>query len=315
MIHKYEHSETFASLKKGCEAITGNLTSFQYLSTVDFFLRRGLDLLCASCLPFIENLAAKVTAHQTLKPATKFSRNTKGSLPPLLFNLVTTKDPKYFEDMNFNRGVLFGALALFGNIVNTYDRIHSKRVIVSAPQELSLKHRIQDALGMDYEYNLFAISREVQYWEAKAQWFKSLILQKYVRMALLQAQSVYKELAHSLSLNDIVQIYLVYVAKAIDRCDSRQGVLTTFITSWLKSARAEAARQAKENYHQSYDALLEDGTDLGEVLPNLEYEAVEHISAVAKQVDKVGVVRAVLGIPEFITSKQRAVLQFFKMEK
>lgn len=164
---------------------------------------------------------------------------------------------------------------------------------------------------MDYAYNLYSISSEVQYWESCAQNFKALILQKYVRMALLQAQSTYKELAHSYPLGDITQIYLIYVAKAIDRCDSRQGVLTTFISSWLKSAKADAAKHAKEAYHQSYEELIEEGTALGEVMPETTFEELEHISSVAKKYDKDGVVRAVLRIPEFISAQHRLFLKKF----
>jgi hypothetical protein len=168
---------------------------------------------------------------------------------------------------------------------------------------------------MEHEYNLYAISEEVKYWEDKAQNFKSLILQKYVRMSLMQAQSTYKELAHSYPLSDITQIYLIYAAKAIDRCDSRQGVLTTFIGSWLKSAKAEAAKHAKESYHQSYEALVEEGITLGEVLPESDYEALEHLASVAKQYDPEGVLRATLRIPEFITAKQLAVLKKFVIKE
>jgi len=314
MAQAYKHSATFGSLKGVTEGIVGNLTSHQYLCTLQFFLKHGLDLLYGTAPAFIENFAAKVVATQTLKPSTKFSMNTKGVMPHHFYNLIITKDFAHFENMHLNRGILFGILSVFAHLVNTYDKIQARAVRVSKQTELRVQASIQDALGMEYKYNLFAISREVQYWEGKARWFKELIVQKYMRMALLQAQSTYKELACSFPLDDIAQIYLAYVAKAIDRCDSRQGVLTTFISSWLKSAKAEAARQAKDNYHTSYEELVEEGTQLGDVLPDMDFEALEHVASVAKQYDREGYVRATLRIPEFVSSKQRAVLQLFTLE-
>lgn len=315
MMGKYTHSNTFGNLKGIEEGIAVNLTSFQYLSTLSLLLRHGLDIIYSSAPSFIENFAAKATATQTLKPATKFSMNPRGSLPKHLFNFLVTKDQSHFYDMNLNRGILFGILAVFGSIVNTYDKIHALELEVHPTTESSLGCMLKDAVGMDYRYNLFAVSREVRYWEAKAHWFKSLIVQKYVRMALLQAQSTYKELSHSLSLDDISQIYLSFVSKAIDRCDTRQGVLTTFITSWLKSAKADAANQAKENYHSSYEELIEEGVHLGEVLPNRDYEAIEHLIVTAKKLDKEGYIRAPSHIPENVTKKQLAILQLFVENK
>lgn len=309
----YKHSATFGSLKAITEGIQDNLTSQQYLATLSLLLRHGLELIHQAAPAYLNNFAAKTVAAQTLKPATKFSMNVRGTLPHHLFNLLTTGDVEHFNKMNLNRGILFGILASFVSTVNTYIRVQEMDVSATKTQEATLLADTQAIVGLDPRYNLYAVAREVRYWEHKAQWFKSLIVQKYVRMALLQAQTTYKSLSCSLSLDDISQIYLMYVSKSIDRCDARQGVLTTFIAAWLKSAKADAARQAKESYHASYEELVEAGDDF-EVPPNLEFEAMQHISAVAKRIDPEGYVRAPLGIPEFLPSRHQAVLKSYVQE-
>lgn len=311
----YAHSNTFGSLKSIKEGIVGNLTSVQYLSTLDLFLHNAIELIHRTAPSFAYAFASKAVARQTLKPATKYSRNERGTLPTHLFNLLVTGDIHHFFELNLNRGLLFGLISEFLCIVNTHTRIHNCEIKATVAKEVEVRLHTQDQLGMDYAYNLYAVSAEVRFWEAKAQWFKSLIVQKYVRMALMHSQGTYKELKHSYPLDDIIQIYLTYLSKAIDRCDTRQGVLTTFITSWFKSARAEAAQCAKDGYHKSYEAMIENGSSLEEVLPDTEYEALEHIAAVAKSIDQQGIVRASLHIPEFLSSKQKAVLQLFIVEK
>ena len=311
MARSYTHSATFGSLKRIEEGISHNLTSYQYLQTLDYLIWQAVSAIYQTCPDFVLNYVTKVVAHQTLKPATKFSRNERGTLPHILFNLLVFRDEKYLAELNLNRGLLFGLISQFLKTVNRFRQVQDLRISVSAQAEAAITWSTHVGLGVVEGCSLYPVIREVAYWEEQAHWFKALIVQKYVRMALLQAQSTYKELSFSLSLNDISQIYLMYVSKAIDRCDSRQGVLTTFIQSWLKSAKAEAAGLAKENYHSSYEELVEAGTLVGEVLPDLSYEEVQHLAMVAQKFDKEGYVRASLGIPEFLSAKHRAVLQQF----
>lgn len=311
MSRSYSHSNTFGSLKGIKEGITHNLTSYQYLHTLDYLLYRAIALIYEACPSFVLNYLAKVIAHQALKPAIKFSRNEKSTLPSLFFNLATKGSMQGIENLNLNRGLLFGLIAQFLNIVNTYRLAADMRLSVSANMYVRVERQTKELLGVEPEFNLHRIMREVEYWEEKAHWFKALITQKYVRMALLQAQSTYKELAHSVSLSDVSQIYLMYVSKAIDRCDSRQGVLTTFIQSWLKSAKAEAAVFAKESLHSSYEELVENGSFAETTLPDSIYEELQHIAHVAKQFDREGYLRASLGIPEFVAPNHRAVLMNF----
>jgi hypothetical protein len=102
----------------------------------------------------------------------------------------------------------------------------------------------------------------------------------------------------------------MYLNKAIDRCDSRQGVLTTFIQNWFYSARAEIIKNTEENRHTSYEDFL-DKLSVKHTEAAYPYEAVQHISYQAKQIDEYGVVRYALKIPEFFSYQQLKKLRLF----
>ncbi|MGE8453806.1 MAG: hypothetical protein ACN6OP_24995, partial [Pseudomonadales bacterium] len=118
-------------------------------------------------------------------------------------------------------------------------------------------------------------------------------------------------------LDDVAQIHLLVTSKAIDRCDSRMGVLTTFITRWLKSARAQVADEAKGHADESLDAMAEtlgDSMALGAVMPDTTTEAIQEIAYKALQADPDGVVRTAMGIPQYVSAKHRDTLLTFALE-
>ena len=304
----YQHSETFANLKNLKEQVTENLTSYQWLSTLDFFIESAIDPIATAYPDFLDNFYAKVVAFQTIRPSVKFSRNAKDTLPALLFNSLTTDGKTKREHqraMMLNRGVLFGVINTFLDLVDPYLKLHDP--LTKIPKS---KRRLLIAVAESRTSpHLWAASQQVIFYSKKAYAFKELIVQKYVRMTLMSARRVYVEINHKLKLDDVIQTYLVYLSKAIDRCDSRQGVLTTFIQTWFYSARAEVQRSLSEEQHSSYEELLENGQFADFTMPDCKYEVVQHLAATAKELDPEGTIRFALGIPEFLTSADVAVLR------
>lgn len=326
MSKNYRHSKVFEVLKATDEVISDNLTSLQYLQTLDFFLWRALEPIHADCPSLFNNYLAKVVATQTNKPSTKFTSLTseeRGKLPVLLFNAVTATEPKkaheYVRNMHINRGLLFGLLSLFLNSLRPYEELHTPLVTMNPVIRRSKMWVIERSVGLRHGASLYAVIQQVRYWHDKARWFKELIMQKYIRLALNHARATYKDYNHFVDLDDIAQTYLVTVSRSIDRCDSRQGVLTTFITNWFKSARSEVSDMAKGQTDQSYDSMTDDNGDsvsdiIGFCLPDTSSETVEHIAWIAKKIDKHGYVRAALGIPEYLTEAQVRTLKTFVLE-
>ena len=308
----YQHSETFANLKNLREKISGNLTSFQWLHTLDFFIESAIDPIATAYPDYLDNYFAKVVAWQTIKPSVKFSRNAKDTLPAMLFNSLTTEGAnkrKHQKAMMFNRGVLFGLINSYQQTVNTYMQLHDPGVKMPKARRMLL---IALAEQRTSPY-LYPATLQVRFWSNKAYTFKELIVQKYVRLALMNAKRTYIDVEFRQKLDDIIQTYLMYLSKAIDRCDSRQGVLTTFIQTWFYSARAEIKRNVLEEQHSSYEELIENGVFADATQPDCRYEVVQHVACVAKELDPDGALRFSLGIPEFLSSSQLKILSTHKL--
>lgn len=316
----YQHSKVFDSMKGTKEAIAGNYTSLQYLQTLDMFLWNSLEPIAAECPSLFKNYLAKIVARQTLKSSAKLTSDDRHKMPINLFNsLIQTDASKSFELsklLYINRGLLFGFVSLFRNQLAYYKDLQRGHININPAIQSTLQFRIERAYGLRPNGNLYGALSQVEYWDSKAREFKAMIVQKYTRMAILQAQRTYKDFNHYVELDDVVQIYLVVVSRAIDRCDSRQGVLTTFIQNWFKSARGEVAKIAETQVDSSYEELTELHGDaahtvLGVTDPDVDAELKSHIASVAKRVDPVGLVRTSLGIPVFVSRKHRETLEMF----
>jgi len=303
----YQHSESFAKLKSIKEGIDSSLTSYQWLATLDYFIESAIDPMVTSLPLLVNNYYAKVIAWQSHKPSIKFSRINKHDLPTLLFNSITTEGAvsrSFQKEMLLNRGLLFGLINIFQHTVNGYMQVHNPATRITNNDRM-LKLAIAEK-NFDTTY-LYASARESQFWANKAYSFKKLIVQKYTRLALMNAKGVYTQVHTYLKLDDIVQTYLMFLSKAIDRCDSRQGVLTTFIQTWFHSAKAHTMKEAQDKHQQSSFDEQHETTDLS-VGPDTSYENIQHIASTAKRVDPSGILRVSLGIPEFLSSNQLSIL-------
>ncbi|QBQ74620.1 RNA polymerase [Burkholderia phage BcepSauron] len=319
----YEHSASFSKLKNITERISKNLTTLEYLHTLDMFLWKALAPIHAECPSLFQNYVAKIVARQTRKASRRFTSDDRTKLPIHLFNMVTTKDPKKAHEharaMHLNRGLMFGFIALFFRRVEQYEHLHTALDLDPIVRNSKI-YEIERSIGLRPGAALFTAVQEARFWYTKARNFKNMILEKYTRLALMHAKTTYKDFNHHVRLDDVIQIYMIVVSRAIDRCDARQGVLTTFITNWFKSARSEVAEMAKDQGDQSYEALVEEMGDasseiLGSTDGGLGDDMHDHIAYVAKQIDKQGYVRAALHIPERLSKKQLQILEAFVLEE
>jgi len=320
-VSNYEHSTVFDSMKTIKEKIQTNYTSLQYLQTLDFFIWESLKPIATECPSLFKNYFAKVVARQTLRSSAKFTSNDRALLPVQLFNaLVEENEDKAFlriRHMYVNRGLLFGLVSFFLRTLQVYSELQFAPLKPEVRR--SVMRTIELSVGLKSGGRLWNAIQQVRYWDERAIELKNKIIEKYTRMTISQAQNTYKEFNHTVSLDDVVQIYLVIVSRAIDRCDSRQGVLTTFIQNWYKSAKGEVAQLAQGHNDSSYESLIEDHGDavhdfIGVTLPDLEQELQEHIAYAAYCADPQGIVRTVLGIPQYVSRQDRQLLEALEYE-
>lgn len=313
----YEHSRAFESLKTVKEKIQTNYTSLQYLQTLNHFLWRALTPIATECPELFKGYLCKIVARQTLKSSAKFTSNDRQKLPVQLFNTLRASEVKLVDqakEMHINRGLLFGFLAFFLNRLTEYKRLHE--LASDGVVTRSRCWSIERSVGLRDQGELYQAIKDIEYWYGFARQWKDQIIEKYTRMALLQAQSTYKDYNHVVKLDDVVQIYLVVVSRAIDRCDSRHGVITTFMQSWFKSAKSEVAKLAEGHQDSSYEGLIEEHGDavhdlLGTVSPDQSSEMWQHVAYIGMQVDPVGLVRTALQIPQYASLKHQRLLKEF----
>lgn len=313
MARKYKHSEVFAEVKGIEEDIKINLTSLQYLQILDYYLWNSLYFLIKISPQFFTCYLSKVIAYQQVHTMSKLSSESRECITNGFFNYVTTKDPEHVKRMYLNRGLYFGIISYW------LSRSHEYFQLVSPFNDLDKETRekrmsfISNELSIENESLYYAHYKQTEYWFEKAQDFKSKIMQKYVRMTILQAQKAYVEYNHEVDLDDVTQIYLQIMSKAIDRCDSRFGVLTTFIQAWLKSAKAIVQKMVQSKQKStSYEGLIEEygnSAEIGTTAFDNSYDMMQEIAYVAQQVDTTGCLRIMYKIPQYMSLSNRKLLE------
>lgn len=316
----YTHDLTFAALKNTKEQVSGNYTTSQYLKTLDHFLWLALGAVINTCPNLFLNYVAKVVAQQATRPV-KMTSDDKHALPVSFMNLLLTKDRvPAAKELHLNRGILFAFLNVFVNLTEEYRRLHETPPSMD-PLEMSQRYltvrRIENDLEMKRGGNLYGATLEARHWLQEASAFKNVIVEKYIRLALNGAQKTYVSAKHKRKLGEIINVFMITLYKAIDRCDSRHGVLTTFITNWLRGARSKVLDEIfAESAETSYDQQVEDhGEEVfaqHSTQANRDMEAMQSLAAIAKRVDPRGCVRASLGISEHVSTKHIRLLEILK---
>lgn len=311
MARRYKHSEVFAEVKAIQEEIKINLTSLQYLQILDYYLWNSLRFLINISPSFFICYLSKVIAYQQIHSMSKLSSESRETITNNFFNYVTTGDVEWAKKLYLNRGLYFGILSYWLSKSHEYFQLKSPfNTVENAPERM---HKIANELAISNVSLYYANYKQTAYWFEKAQDFKSKIMQKYVRMTILQAQKAYVEYNHELDLDDVTQIYLQIMSKAIDRCDSRFGVLTTFIQSWLKSAKAIVQRTVQSKQHSiSYEGLIEeygDSADVGITSFDNSFDTLQELAYVAQKVDTTGCLRIMYKIPQFMSVQNRKILE------
>lgn len=300
----YVHSETFEHLKFTKESISNNLTSSQYLIPLDYILNRALQPVVEQMPTLLLNFLGKVLAHQALRPNIKFNFD-KGYLIDSYPSLVEELTLEKLDKVRLNRGIKFTLLAE----ILRYQQMF--RQSANSSLYFSKREAIAKSLGVKPSM-LYVTLLEVEYWYKKAVAYKGMIAEKFTRMTLNQAQKAYVDFNHAEPLDDITQVFMYYLNKAIDRCDSKLGVLTTYISSWLTAARHDVRRQIEAKQETSLDSMLEDAPNLehlGSVPFDDTYSSVITIAKLAAQIDVEGAVRTSLGIPQYLNLEDRRLLE------
>lgn len=333
----YKHSELFAKLKSIEEAIPNNLTSYQYLSVLDELIYQGLYPLVEGT-KFFEGFLAQILGWQTINSKRKVvgvGRQAFSSYATLFFLLDDPKQRlKLLKKMKVDRAVLFEAMRRWSSIAEEITSISDTEIISN--DALIQIADLSERSSMRQDFHVIAVYNQVKYWHDQAVAFKSQILEKYTRLCLTTAQRDYVQTNCQGDLDDIIQIYFMSAGKAIDKCDTDKGVLTTHIQNWLLSAKNVVlatyttghTNQSKVNagkdltgdllnketsgtpssIHVSLDEI-EDmiADDLDESRD--KEDTINQVRRVTKFFDKTGIGRLLLGIQEVLSEEDVQTLR------
>jgi hypothetical protein len=333
----YRHSEAFSKLKRIQETIPNNLTTVEYLKTLDLLLESAFLPILESTR-FIDTFLAKILAWQSTNPKRKTTSEGKKDLPSYVTLFLISNSPeqklKIYNRIGFDRGITMEMIRRWLSMMNDY----AERLNIPEPtlEDQRIMYRIQHMLDMNEDGYPFGAYLQTKFWFSKVEYFKSLILEKYTRLCLNTAQQDYvKCFQHKIPLDDVLQIYLMAASKAIDKCDANRGVLTTHIQYWLMSARNVAAKNYLESDGKATPVVIPESQEIVEKFVSEDsraseasdkmFESVEdkferqgtidRVRQVAKFFDPTGYGRLVMGIGEYLSPKMSQTLDEHQLKQ
>lgn len=317
------------SLKRVKEQLGKNYTSFQMLSVLDRLLWRAMSPIVETT-DFFDRVLANVLGWGALNPRRKLS-----SLPKERF--ITYAMAYLAADSAQDKLRILRRLRLERNIL--FYTINQFISIASKTEPGNTDSRTYNALAAYKPERVWFAAREAQYWQDQALAFKGMILEKYMRFVMVEAQSFYKYQRQNnphltFELSEIAQNFVLVVNKAIDKCDAQKGTLTSHIQNWIKDAKGNP--QLRGEYGIAYTIpasqrrsyVTSDKTkavnisvsyDSSELLQLVDEKSVEEEAArnktietvrmLAKTADPSGIARLFLGIGECLSPTELAQLE------
>jgi len=306
--HVYESSQVFDRMKTIRERIPGNMTSFQYLSVYYELLSRAVRPIVEGST-FADSFVASMVGWQEFNFRRKISfSNRRSAIRSSLEFLVAHPDRKWkkFKAIRLERGVLaemVEAFLLSSREAQAAASGSLERLVGESVHSYEARCRMvhQDFCHSINCDMLVRIRREAEFWLKQAIEFREKVLEKYYRLCIQTAQRDYASHFHmSVPLDDIINSYVMAAARAIDKCDYTQGVLTSHIKNWFLTARENVGRSRGSGSVQLSEALSIDELDEDEESSQTGElsERVKEIRIIAKLVDPLGAARVFLRIKE-----------------
>ena len=309
------------------ERLQKNYSSYQLLSTLDNYLFRAAKPIIETT-NWLDFTVANVVGWNAMNPRRKISTLDRDVWHRYQFAFLVSDDPvlKYqiLRKMRLERNILFTALDRFMSVLpNDPSQIRNPKALVS--------------VGCFNPDELWAAVQECRFWYGLAVSMKGMIIEKYMRLVFVEAVNFHnyqRQLNPALTydLEEIAQNFIANVAKAIDKCDTHHGTLTTYIRNWLQDAKSNP--RTRGEYGVAYAippskrkavAMKEDDTvnialsmdaesvQLAEAAETAESNLVRNqglqlTRQLAKEVDPAGIGRLFLGIQEILTPEEKALL-------
>lgn len=183
--------------------------------------------------------------------------------------------------------------------------------------------------------SVFQIVQHVEFWRNKASEFKQMLMEKYMRYVMVEANNFYQYHRTNnphmqFDLDEVAQDFCLAVSKAIDKCDSEKGTLTSYIQNWLHDARTNRSEYGTAFSLPSNQrrAIAKGTSEINNISISLDAEEVQEIASdsdveehlfrstivtkvqkLAKSVDPLGIGRISLKITEILSPEEVTLLK------
>jgi hypothetical protein len=282
---------------------------------------------------FVDHFLAKILSWQYLNPRRKASSIDRSDFASYiaLFLITPDTDKKIalLKKTKLDRGVLAAMTRLWLKTLEPYEKLLSDPKSLDPEYSEAEEREIEVKVSLKPDHSLYGAYQQAKYWWTLYQSFKNSILEKYTRLCLTKAQQDYVMFQHRVHLHDVIQIYLMNASKAIDKCDTERGVLTTHIQNWLKHARNQVmtshfndvAYSLPKNSKTLVKNMAEANTVSFEELDEFQSQAhqsevdedredrITRVRYIAKVFDPRGIGRLCLGIQETLSQEERQTLR------
>lgn len=318
------NSQVFNVLKTVKENLSGNYTTSQLLQTLDIMLFSAIDEVIDSG-QWLDTCVGQILTWYANSRRRKLSSCRKEETLKLLylFLVVDNEEKKLLiRRMELDRSIWIFLIQIFLN--------HSKaayREIRASDygKYVMLCEDIRNKLRGNNTTDFYSVHRNVDMWLREALQFRNWMAEKYMRHVTNQANSYYRKSSAQLSLDEILQNFMAAVYKAIDKCSSNMGTLTTVVNNEIRGVftskrhqidygiaydipnnfKQQIAATNTTNFSSSLDS--DDALSLSVDGPDALIERLSEIHnfrRVMKKYDKTGVARLSLGVGEILSKKE-----------
>lgn len=338
-------SKVLDQLKTVKEKLEKNYSTEALLDTLDELLNRAIEgvILCCNYLD-----------HRLITIATWYSTNQRRKLSSMekpqfiascmAFSLADTKTKRrIYRKIGLERNLTVLMLDQWLSLAGECVQLELKHLSNPSSDVMARILQLRWLLNVTNPHQLFASYNTVKMYYAESLKFREQISEKFMRKVMLETVAYVKEQERRngprMSLNDVAQNFMLAVYKAIDKCDSAKGTLTSYVDAWVTNAKTTnvfrdevgvaysiPSGQRKQiavklstlnNYAVSIDAqeVREIAADQNLEENLLRQDNINHVRKLAKIADPVGLGRLVLGITEVLNGQEILLLKQASIEQ
>lgn len=324
-------------LKSVKELLPDNYTSRHLLGTLDYLILQAIRPILLNTT-YVDRVLAVLAGWLVSASRRKISAaGSRDQFQSLVMALCISDDPeqrvKIFQAIKLERTISF-------YIIDQWLQRTADFATATADNDHAAIQRIMRQACVTKRTALFQKRQSVAFWQQHALQFKEAILQKYLRKVVNESVAFHqmreKGSPHLVTLlDDLAQNFTMTVSKAIDKCNTDKGTLTSYIALWLKDAMASSyhsheygtaftlpvgkRREVARSETAPLISNISVSTDTEEALQveaeqDVEADAIrnaviDRVRTLAKSVDPQGLGRLALGIQEILSPDQLARLQ------